>query len=162
MSHEWVPYVKSRGSNYQCAPESALNHHEADGGTTSPLHPRWRGAVSKANYCLVKNMTLKAARKGVSLNMKCWSSTRWRKFLAPLTLENQHSMDHGCEVFPSVKTIKLLCCKASTSKSPLPFALHPPSAWWCVFAVFAFSLNGKKHTCINKCLSMIQTLSLIL
>lgn len=40
MSHEWVPYVKSRGSNYQCAPESALNHHEADGGTTSPLHPR--------------------------------------------------------------------------------------------------------------------------
>lgn len=40
MSHEWVPYVKSRGSNYQCTPESALNHHEADGGTTSPLHPR--------------------------------------------------------------------------------------------------------------------------
>lgn len=34
----------------------------------------------------------------------------------------------------------------------------PPSAWWCVLAVFAFSLNGK-HTCINKCLSTIQMAS---
>lgn len=48
-----------------------------------------------------------------------------------------------------LKSIELRCL----------LALHPPRAWWCVFAVFAFSLNGKP-TCINKCLSMIQTLCL--
>lgn len=34
----------------------------------------------------------------------------------------------------------------------------PPSAWWRVLSVFAFRPNGK-HTCINKCLSMIQKVS---
>lgn len=61
-SHEWVPYVwsQSYGSKelqlHQCSAESALNHHEADGETTSPLRPRWGGAVLKSELLSCKRI----------------------------------------------------------------------------------------------------------
>lgn len=68
MSREWVPYVwrcdyGSRSRSYQCWAESAVNHHQTDVETTSPLGPRWGGAVVKVNYSLVKNVTLSAVAK---------------------------------------------------------------------------------------------------
>lgn len=82
---------------------------------------------------------------------------------------NQHSTDYGyffcrcCSFFFFFLSSPRKNCFASTFNSPLPFALHSPSAWWCVFCCICFQSKWKKkHTCINKCLSMIQTVSLLL
>lgn len=72
------------GASYQCSAQSAVNHHQTDVEATSPLRPRWRGAVLKVNYCLVKNVTLSAETKKSLQFRSVESSARWKHLLAPL------------------------------------------------------------------------------
>lgn len=77
-SHGWVPYVWRCGCGShsdQCSAQSAVNHREADAETTSPLSPRWGGAVMKVNYCVVKSVTLSAVTKR---HLRIWTSVSWK------------------------------------------------------------------------------------
>lgn len=79
---------------------SAVNHREADVETTSPLSPRWRGAVLKVNYRLVKNVTLGVQWRRSLSESGLLVLSEMKTFIGPINdVENQHSSDYGYEIF---------------------------------------------------------------
>lgn len=129
--------------------------HEADVEMTRSLCPRWGWAVMTVNYCPAQNVTLEAVTKQ-SLKNRAVSPGRRKHRPAWCTKTNCQSSGYKYWLF-ILREFKMLCLHLQFSTA---FCSPSPRAWWRVFAVFAFSLNGK-HKCINKCLCMIQALSLI-
>lgn len=119
----------------QATTQSAVNHHrQANVESTWTFSPRWGGAVCRESE-LMSSEEWKAERK---MNT------------GHTNVENQHprSWIMVCE---ERQTAPLFHFCLRFLLFLLLYPLPPPSAWWCVFAVFAFKLNGKQ-THINKCL----------
>lgn len=124
-------------SNHRCVgaltfgAAAPLNHPRADGRNDTALQSAARRPLRTWTLPSARRETLSGpadAEKAASEIGSC--SLRGERRRAPLISLHLQFSTASCSTFP-------------------------PSAWWCVLAVFAFSLNGK-HTCINKCLSMIQ------